>query len=46
MNQLTRPFVQVWEYFGRVGGYPGQLFFAIVVIILILGGLTWLGNRK
>jgi hypothetical protein len=43
---IYRPFVQLWEWVARVGGFPGQMFFIIVVIILILGGLTWYSNKR
>lgn len=46
MKELARPFLRVWEYAGTVGGYPGQLFFCVVVVMLVIGGLTWFGNRK
>ena len=46
MSELTRPFVRAWEWIGNVGGFPGQIFFVVSVIIIILGALTWFGNRK
>jgi hypothetical protein len=46
VKELTGPFLRVWEYFGKVGGFPGQVFFVVAVVILILGGLTWFANRK
>ena len=46
MSELARPIVRAWEWMGNVGGFPGQVFFVIVVVIVILGGLTLLGNRK
>ncbi len=46
MNELTRPFLRIWEYVGNVGGYPGQVFFCLAVVMLVVGGLTWYGNRK
>lgn len=46
MNELARPFVRAWEYAGNVGGYPGQVFFCVAVVMLIVGGLTWFSNRK
>jgi hypothetical protein len=46
MEDLTRPFVDLWLYVERVGGFPGQVFFVIACIFVILGGLTWYGNRR
>jgi hypothetical protein len=46
MSELVRPFVRAWEWIGNVGGFPGQVFFVIVVIIIILGAMTWFGNRR
>jgi hypothetical protein len=46
MSELARPIVRAWEWIGNVGGFPGQVFFVVVVVIVILGGLTWFGNRK
>lgn len=46
MNELTRPFIRMWDYAGQVGGYPGQAFLAIVVVMVIILTLTWFGNRR
>ena len=46
MSELFRPFVRAWEWMERVGGFPGQIFFVVVVIILIFAALTWFGNRR
>ena len=46
MNELVRPFVRAWEYVGNVGGFPGQLFFCVAVVMIVIAGLTWFGNRK
>ena len=46
MNELTRPFVQAWDWFGYQGGFAGQAFFILLVVIAIIGVMTWLGNRK
>ena len=46
MNELVGPFVRLWEWVDRVGGYPGQLFFVCVVIMLVIGGLTWYSNKR
>ena len=46
MSELVPPFVRAWEWIGNVGGFPGQVFFVIVVIIILLGALTWFGNRR
>jgi hypothetical protein len=46
VNELVKPFVQLWNYVERVGGFPGQVFFCVMVVMLVVGGLTWFGNRK
>jgi hypothetical protein len=46
MEELARPFIYTWNYVEQVGGFPGQVFFCVVVIIVVLGGLTWYGNRR
>jgi hypothetical protein len=46
MNILARPFIQAWEWVGRVGGFPGQVFAMLVVLMAIIGLLTWISNKK
>ncbi len=46
MNELARPFVRVWEYAGYQGGFAGQMFLIVAIVMLIVGGLTWFSNRK
>jgi len=46
MRELVRPFVRTWDYVERVGGYPGQIFFCVVVVMAIIGFLTWFRNRR
>jgi len=46
VNELARPFVQLWDWVDRVGGYPGQLVFLCTAIMLIIGGLTWYSNKR
>ena len=46
MNELVRPFVQVWNWVEQEGGYPGQIFFCVAVVMVVIGGLTWYGNRR
>ena len=46
MQELVSPIVRLWTYIGNVGGFPGQVFFCSAVVLLILGVLTWIGNRK
>jgi hypothetical protein len=46
MSELARPFVEAWNWVERVGGFPGQVFFCVAVVMLIIGALTWFGNRK
>jgi hypothetical protein len=46
MNELLRPFVRAWDYAGSVGGFAGQMFFVVVVVMALIGALTWIGNRR
>jgi hypothetical protein len=46
MYELTAPFVRLWNYVGNVGGFPGQLFFCLAVVMLLFGIFTWFSNRK
>jgi hypothetical protein len=46
MEKITKPFVDLWNYVEQVGGFPGQVFFCVVVIMLVIGGLTWYGNKR
>jgi hypothetical protein len=46
MAELTRPFVRLWRYIEEVGGYPGQVFFCIAVVMLIIGFATWFANKR
>jgi hypothetical protein len=46
MDEFTRPLIDMWNYIDRVGGFPGKVFFCISVIFIVLGGLTWYGNRR
>jgi hypothetical protein len=46
MNELVQPFVRLWTWVEQVGGFPGQVFFVVAVIMLIIGALTWFANKK
>jgi hypothetical protein len=46
MDLLMRPFVRLWNYVEQTGGYPGQMLFICVVIMLIVGALTWYTNKR
>lgn len=46
MDELAKPFVWVWDWVDRVGGYPGKIVFLCIVIMLIIGGLTWYSNKR
>jgi hypothetical protein len=46
MDELAKPFVDMWTYIDRVGGFPGKVFFCISVIFVVLGAMTWYGNRR
>jgi hypothetical protein len=44
--EIFRPFVRLWEWVDRVGGFPGQVFFVVAVIMTVVGILTWYGNKR
>jgi hypothetical protein len=46
VDELTKPFVDLWNYVDQVGGFPGKVFFVIACIFVVLGALTWYGNRR
>jgi hypothetical protein len=46
MSELTRPFIAAWDWIEQVGGFPGQVFFCVVVVMLVVGFLTWFANKK
>jgi len=46
MSDLAKPFVRAWEWVERSWGFPGQVFAVVAVLMLILGVITWVGNRK
>ena len=44
MNVLTSPFVRLWSWVDQTGGFPGKVIFVIIVIMTILGVITWVGG--
>jgi hypothetical protein len=46
VNEMVRPFVRLWNYVDQVGGFPGQIFFVVTCVMLVIGFLTWYGNKK
>ena len=46
MYELTQPFVRLWDWVGREGGFAGQVFFCALVVMSIVGALTWFSNRR
>jgi hypothetical protein len=46
MNELVKPFVYLWNWVDKVGGFPGQVLFVVAAVMLIIGFLTWFGNKK
>ncbi len=46
MELLLRPLERLWNWVDHVGGYPGKLLFGCVVVILVVGGLTWYSNKR
>jgi hypothetical protein len=43
---MARPFVRLWNWVEQVGGFPGQVFFCVFVVMLVVGFLTWFSNKK
>jgi hypothetical protein len=43
---LARPFVSLWNYIERIGGFPGQIFFCCGIILLVIGVATWFSNKR
>lgn len=46
MNELAEPFVRLWDWIDRVGGFPGKVFFLCAVVMLVIGILTWFSNKR
>jgi len=46
MKELARPFLRAWDWVEQTGGFPGQVFAVIVVVMTIIVVMTWVGNRK
>jgi hypothetical protein len=46
MEPFYRPFVKLWDWVEKVGGYPGQVVFVCACVIGVLGVLTWISNKR
>lgn len=46
MELLFRPVTRTWSWIELHWGYPGQIFFVILVLFLILSVFYFLGNRR
>jgi hypothetical protein len=46
MNELMRPVTRLWNWVEHVGGYPGQMLFICVIVMAVVGGLTWYSNKR
>jgi len=46
MDVLAKPFVRLWNWVDQVGGFPGKVVFVIMVIMVILGFVTWFNNKN
>jgi hypothetical protein len=46
MDELARPFVQVWSWVTHNGGMPGQILFICATVIGILSIVVWTTNRR
>lgn len=46
MNEIFSPFVRLWNWVTYTGGFPGQIMFCSVLVILFLGLAMWYGNKR
>ena len=46
MDEIVLPFVRLWDWVDRSGGYPGKILFVCAAVMLVVGGLTWYGNKR
>jgi hypothetical protein len=46
VDVLASPFVRLWNYIERVGGFPGQVFFICGIILAAIGVATWFSNKR
>jgi hypothetical protein len=46
VDQLVQPLERLWAWVDQVGGFPGKVFFVCVIIMIIIGGLTWYSNKR
>ena len=46
MSELMKPLERLWSWVEREGGYPGQVLFVCLVVMAIVGGLTWYSNKR
>jgi hypothetical protein len=45
MAELLRPIQPMWDWIDRTGGYPGKMMVAGLVVMLVVGGISWYSNR-
>jgi len=46
MDILMSPFLRLWNWVENVGGFPGQVFFILAVIMLGIGVVTWFNDKQ
>jgi hypothetical protein len=46
MDELAKPFLRLWNWVEHVGGFPGQVFFICLIVLAVIGLLTWYGNKR
>jgi hypothetical protein len=46
MEPLYRPFVNLWDWVERVGGFPGQMMAGCLLTLIILALLNWISSKK
>jgi hypothetical protein len=45
MVELMRPVERMWEWVERTGGYPGKMMFVSLMVMAVVGAVTWYTNR-
>jgi hypothetical protein len=46
MEILYGPIVRLWNWVERIGGYPGQVFFCVTAVMLVILVFTIINNKK
>jgi len=46
MDEIFSPFARLWNWVTNLGGFPAQMMFCSIVVILILALVVWFSNRR